>query len=268
MPIFAAAEDAQDHLRLLVEYQSVVYVGLPRSISSMDRPIKYENKLRINDSVTYRTATIADEQTGIEDLKDLCQNALKEEYWVFIPDQNLWLETGLCEKTESVEIDLPFFEDLIRKNDNVSVYHIHLKRYLESLEEKGLGKTPESWLIVPSFEDVALMIYFSSMFYKEHPEGNISWFICSPLGRTEYSMTEKGVEYYSKIKGNVFLLSYLYPSSTEPINSNRPLSFNLSTPHSIRDLIVWTDARGKGYFDISFSLEQSRYASSQIFQLY
>ena len=188
----------------------------------------------------------------LKNLRDLCMKASLEEHWVFLPDKNLWLEISYDETPGSAEIDLDFFKDLIKNNENLAIYHIHLKKYLKMLKEKGYKEISESWLVVPSFEDIALMVYFTSHFYEYHPKGKISWNICSPLGLTEYCLTEKGIEHYAKIKKDTFLLTYFYPCNTRTMDPNSASSFDISTPHKVEDLINWANAQGKEYIDVKF----------------
>ena len=237
---------------LLREYGSVVRIGGQKSSFGSNVPIIFKDKLQINESVTYRNAIRKDKQSGISDLKKLCKNAFLEEFWGFFPHEKLWLEISYNEKIDSTAIDFYYLEDIIKKKDDIHIYHIHLRNYLKSIEGKGYGKLPESWLVLPSFEDIALMVYFSSLFYHFHPHGNISWYICSPLGITEYILSDEGINHFRKIKQDTFFLEYFSPARASVMDPESLSIFDLSVSHDVDDLIEWANIQGKGYFEIRF----------------
>lgn len=249
----AAAASPGQRLPLLKKYRSVVCIGNTRHLPGRKVPIKYVDRLRINTSLAYRVAVSEDEQAGIEDLRTLCLGALLEEHWIFLPEKKLWVEAGYDEKPGSAGIDLDFLKDVIVKNDNMSIYHIHVKSYLKSFEKEGYGRIGETWLVVPSFEDIALMVYFSSVFRSSHPLGKISWRICSPLGITKYALTDKGVKHYTQIKNHAFLLDYFCPSHGKAMDPGSDTIFDINASHGVDDLIQWANTQGKGYIDVGFS---------------
>ena len=133
------------------------------------------------------------------------------------------------------------------------VYHIHPQEYLKLKECEGYDNIPQTWLALPSLEDISLMIYFSSLFYTQHPSGKVCWRICSPIGITDYALTQKGIDRYKDIRDNTFLLSYLYPSEGQVTHSKLATFFDIAVPHKVRDLIAWANAQGQGYTRISFT---------------
>ena len=121
-----------------------------------------------------------------------------------------------------------------------------------SLKKKGYEDVSQSCLVVPSFEDIALMVYFSSQFQEYHPGGRISWKICSPLGVTQYSLTDKGIEHFKQISEDAFFLEYFYPTNAKVIDPESVSSFNISVPYSVKDLIQWANDMGKGYVKVKY----------------
>jgi hypothetical protein len=159
---------------------------------------------------------------------------------------------GYDETIDSTGIDFNYLKDVVKKKENIVIYHIHLKNYLKSMERQGCGEIPETWLIVPSFEDIALMVYFSNLFYKYHPEGNIAWYICSPLGITEYILSGKGINHFAEIQQDSFFLEYLCPCRASVMSPDSLSTFDISVSHDAKDLISWANVQGKGYFKIRF----------------
>ena len=237
---------------LLMEHTSLVRIGHPESPFNAKTSIQFVDRLQINEVTSHRTAVRQDEQAGIKNLRGLCLNASVEEHWVFLPDEDLWLEISYDEAPGSAEIDLDFLEDLIKKHENLAIYHIHLRSYLKSLKERGYSAINETWLAIPSFEDIALMVYFTSHFHTYHPEGKISWKICSPLGLTEYSLTDEGIAHYDRINNDTFLLSYLYPSRSKAMDPEAVSTFDITAPHKVDDLINWANEQGKDYIEVKF----------------
>ena len=247
------AAQAEDY-PFLREYCSVVRVGAQKSSFGSIAPIIFKDRLQINESPTYRTAIRKDQQSGISDLKNLCKNAFLEEYWGFFPYEKLWIEMSFNEKIDSTAIDFNYLKEAVKKKDDICIYHIHLRNYLKSIDGEGYGKIPESWLVLPSFEDIALMVYFSSLFYHFHPHGNISWYICSPLGITEYLLSDKGINHFRKIEQDTFFLEYVSPTRSNVMNPKSLSISDLSVFHNVHDLMEWANIPGKGYLEIRFFL--------------
>ena len=192
------------------------------------------------------------EEAGINDLRELTETVGFEEHWVFLPDKNLWIEIGFREKLGSVEVDHDYLEKIIRENDRLGVYHFHPRHYLTTMEEWGYANIPETWLALPSLEDISLMVYYSSRFYDLHPKGKISWDFCSPLGITKYSLSKKGLKYYTNIERNGFLLRYIHSSHAEDSGPERAPFFDIKDAHTVYDLMTWANAQGEGYIGIEF----------------
>lgn len=235
---------------LLTKYTSVIHICTSSAQPGPSIPIKHIGRLCINTSVSYRTAVYKDEQAGLRDLFDLTRRARLEEHWVFLPKKALWLEIGYGEKEGSIEIDQGCLETIIRENADLAIYHIHPRNYLELKKREGYTNISETWLTLPSLEDVAFMIHYSSMFSREHPQGKISWNVCSPLGVTEYILTEKGLSHYRNIQQNAFLLEYFCTTHAKVSNNSSTPFFNITAPHRVQDLINWVNAQGNGYIRI------------------
>jgi hypothetical protein len=181
-----------------------------------------------------------------------------EEHWAFLPERDIWLEIGCREEEGSVEIDQDYLETIIRENAELAIYHIHPRNYLRSKARKGYTDIRETWLTVPSLEDVAFMIYYSSMFNREHPRGKISWNVCSPLGVTEYGLTQRGISHYENIQQNAFLLRYFCPSHAKVAEAALTPFFDIRSPHTVQDLIDWANTQGKGYIKIGFTPQNDK----------
>ncbi|RPI73740.1 MAG: hypothetical protein EHM45_20325, partial [Desulfobacteraceae bacterium] len=95
-----------------------------------DLPIKYIDKLRVNTENGYRLASLAHKEKGLAELRELAFVAEREEFWAFLPKKNIWLELGFKESYGAVSLDQEFLKALIRDNDDLEIYHIHLKHYL------------------------------------------------------------------------------------------------------------------------------------------
>ena len=93
---------------LLREYHSVVRVGQPRASLVRNVPLKYRDRLQINESLSHRAVVRKNEQSGVKDLRTLCNNAFLEEWWGFFPDEHLWVEMGHDEKIDSTWIDFNY----------------------------------------------------------------------------------------------------------------------------------------------------------------
>lgn len=238
---------------LLTEFSAVILIGKPQDEVRPSVPVKYASNLFINTSVSYRVAVQEHKQAGLKDLCDLTENASLEEHWVFLPDKDLWLEIGYREKPGSVGIDHDYLERTIKENDEMAIYHIHPRSYLRSMDRKGYSNIPETWLTLPSLEDVALMIYYSSRFYDQHPQGRISWYLCSPLGITEYALTEKGINHYRNIEHNTFLVRYFHPCHTPDPDLQLSRVFDITAPHTVQDLMDWVNSQGEGYLRVDFT---------------
>jgi hypothetical protein len=240
----------ENHIPVFREYSSIVRIGNNWSTDRLF--LKYEKALRINQSTSYWLAVQQGRQAGFDQLKNLSLNASVEEHWIFLPEENLWVEISFNETAGSTEIDFNFLKDYIAKYEKIEVYHVHLRNYLKSFNRKESASISETWLSVPSFEDIAIMVYFSSCFYKLHPDGTIAWKICSPIGMTDYSLSGKGIIHYMDIGKDSFMLSYLYPSVTKAVNPESISTFDVSRPHRIQNLMEWVNARGKGLINVRF----------------
>jgi len=243
---------AQENPPLFKGYTSIVRIDPPQSPLMLNSPIEFVETLRINKSLEYRSAALKDQASGVLDLRRLCLNAGVEEHWAYLPEKKLWYEISFDETPGAATIDFEFLEKLIEENSQISIYHIHLRHYLEKVKKEQDIEVPETWLVVPSFPDIALMIYFDYIFSQHQPEGNMSWYVCSPLGRTKYRLNASGKEHYRTIKNNSFLLTYFYPDNSPSIKAKSVATFDLSAPHDIGDLIDWVNEQGKGYFDIEY----------------
>jgi hypothetical protein len=218
----------------------------------LNTPIEFVEALRINKSLEFRSAAQKNRTSGILDLRRLSLNASVEEHWAYLPEKKLWYEISFGETPGAATIDFEFLAELIESNSEIEIYHIHLRHYLNKVKKEQNIDIPETWLVVPSFADIALMIYFDCIFSQHQPQGQMSWYVCSPLGRTKYSLNASGKEHYRTIKGNTFLLTYFYPDNSPSIDAKSVATFDFTAPHDIGDLINWVNEQGKGYIDIEY----------------
>ena len=233
-------------------HTSLVRVDPPLSPFRRDVDFEYRPELQINRSLTCRTLVILDEANGTGQLRRLTLTSDVEEHWAYLPGLKTWVEIGFNETPGTATIDFDYLHDLMTQHEELVVYHIHLRNYLENAKKELQLDIPDTWLIVPSFSDIALMIYFTSQFYALHPGGDISWKIGSPLGLTTYGLTEEGMRHYRTITDNAFLLTYFCPGREERIDGRAVPVFDLSAPHSTDDLMQWVNTQCKDMLKVTF----------------
>ena len=233
-------------------HTSLVRVDPPLSPFRRDVDFEYRPELQINRSLTCRTLVILDEANGTGQLRRLTLTSDVEEHWTYLPGLKTWVEIGFNETPGTATIDFDYLHDLMTQHEELVVYHIHLRNYLENAKKELQLDIPDTWLIVPSFSDIALMIYFTSQFYALHPGGDISWKIGSPLGLTTYGLTEEGMRHYRTITDNAFLLTYFCPGREERIDGRAVPVFDLSAPHSTDDLMQWVNTQCKDMLKVTF----------------
>ena len=114
-----------------------------------------------------------------------------------------------------------YIEQLIKEKDNIIIYHFHpgviiIEDALKSEDYKGLKESTKTKLksnmrvddAMPSGTDLGNMIGYSAAFYKLHPDGKMSYKICSHHGVTEFKLTEKGKEFYKSPARDPVLFGY------------------------------------------------------------
>jgi len=197
-------------------------VNIQSPISSEEQEELNLDSLVINTTDTIRTVIQKDESEGIKDLQSIIANAVYEEAWAYTPSDSTWHETGISQLIKNRIIRLDDSNELIivkpepsaslvRISDHIKTlfklydeivdYHLHplpdqeIKDEAESDNAEDLQTAREKLYVTkarPSYLDLLSMIALSHDFYTENPDGNISFKIASPLGITEYSLTEKG----------------------------------------------------------------------------
>lgn len=165
----------------------------------------------------YRSIVYKNEKRGVADMRKLLKSSRVEECWVYLPEEEKWVEIGRGETPEKkvdnryitkVSLDVQFLEELMTENSSLVVYHIHptytllLEENMNERREDGHAmnaneREKERALflmrrVFPSEQDLGNMIENTMEFYGKNPYGNVSFKISSHYGITEYRLTEKG----------------------------------------------------------------------------
>ncbi len=138
-------------------------------------------KINLNDGIYYITKK--DEKSGIEDIRKINNNY--EEAWLFLPEKQIWYETGIYSDSNST---FPFplrIGDALKENQEIKeliFYHNH----------------PGESYNKPSINDMRHLFgqNFDYLGYK------ITGKIVADKGVVEYSLNSKGKELLEKAKKN------------------------------------------------------------------
>jgi hypothetical protein len=161
--------------------------------------------LVVNVDKSYANVVRKSEKEGIRDMRKLVEGSTYEEAWTFLPDESLWIETGLGEmKIVSSGGEKLIVKELcseLRKifsgNKNVIKYHFHpVLAYFKSDIPGFYNRMAIS--SIPMDDDIFTTAILSRFFYNLQPGGTISFKICSHYGMTEYFLTEEGKRRFSK----------------------------------------------------------------------
>ncbi len=185
------------------------------------RKIRYEKILRINDDPLFRVAVKKSEKDGVRDLKNLAAKSKKEEFWTFLPDEDLWIELGLGGGdvtigdgedfvAATVATDTEFLQKIFADIPDLKLYHIHPKHLeteayrLWSQREEKAGRNPllddQKWTkaiisannLLPSQKDLLVLFEFQraqELWLKNlgiEAFVSVRHYVVSPLGALEY----------------------------------------------------------------------------------
>ena len=188
---------------------------VPKNLTTMVRPA-----LEINTGNRYKGRINKCEKEGIADIRRL--NSPYEEFWAYIPAECTWIELGILEQIRGTirrdrygNCRSPSTISGIKKADVISLikevntlilYHPHPTNnvLVEHLaKNKKLGKFSSSCIIearietleaaLPGIPDLASMLEFSRIFYRQHHDGIFAEKIVSTYGVTEYRLTTAGL---------------------------------------------------------------------------
>ena len=216
-----------NHLISYLVMASAVYFGTisagPEEKELPIRKIKYVNSLIVNRNKAIRTVALKNEFDGINDIKKLIKSSGYEEAWVYLPDKEEWIETGIDEEVNNgqtmIMSDADYEISLSRSNNRIYVYHFHptdeaiekeskqeyTNKKSEGVEQYHSEDENDNLLedlfngiedAAPSTTDLKSMVISSVKNRKINPKVNIVHKICSVHGVTEYSLTKKGFEHY------------------------------------------------------------------------
>ena len=188
---------------------------VPKNLTTMVRPA-----LEINTGNRYKGRINKCEKEGIADIRRL--NSPYEEFWAYIPAECTWIELGILEQIRGTirrdrygncrspstisGIKKADVISLIREVNTLILYHPHPTNdaLVEHLaKNKKLGKFSSSCIIearietleaaLPGIPDLASMLEFSRIFYRQHHDGIFAEKIVSTYGVTEYRLTTAGL---------------------------------------------------------------------------
>lgn len=210
---------------LLSAYALAFIISLYQNSSAVDnttheKEYKVIDKLIVNNNNNYKTVIYGNEDEGVSQIRELVENSLTEESWVYLPANEKWVEVGYNEESEKkikksyitrAKLDVRLLDILMGDNDHMVLYHFHppsfhsLEDKIRKREKKGMPmsdneieKERVSLLIksaYPSTSDLMNMIGNSTEYYERNPEGKITFKICSYFGITEYYLTDAGLIY-------------------------------------------------------------------------
>jgi hypothetical protein len=181
------------------------------------REIKLSPHLLVNVSNTERYVVNGKcESDGVQELSQILRGSDFEEMWAFLPrahgTQNCqWHEIGREEKSERdsahMRVDRAYLEELMAKNTEIHLYHVHPRRYFECAGHTGcrqdaaageVGSFDARWITdlvfsMPSPSDVHFMMDVTSRFYRHQGRGTIKHKVVTPYGVVDYGLTDQGL---------------------------------------------------------------------------
>jgi hypothetical protein len=242
---------------------AIAYALVSRNTTQC-RPVTRLENLIVNTSDDRRYEVQKSEEEGIQDIRKLVKSSDLEESWIYLPEKELWVETGINEKrVESdhlegiyVFLDIDLCRKLTKENDNLIFYHFHPYE-IELLYEKEEEFKP--FLIarnsIPSSGDLSHMAMVSLVFNRVNPDGKINFKVCSSEGIAEYSLTERGKYYFGKttpgeLKKIMEIKHFRSFSSALFLDAVAPSRFTVSPQERIQQLI---ELLNDEYMTVKFS---------------
>lgn len=205
------------------DYPSRGSIYAPR-VDGPALPFKQVDQLLINTSNRYRLV-VEDkcEAAGVSELLQLLKVSRFEEMWAFVPADErggrcTWYELGrevvAAGNEATVRVDRDFLTSLMRRHDELRLYHFHPLVYFERCANRrdcnafGLPIRPEqiaqARLIdnlrytMPSPEDVYFMMDVTWQFDQERAgTGKLINRVATPYGIVGYALTQAGKERFA-----------------------------------------------------------------------
>jgi hypothetical protein len=155
-------------------------------LAQSTRPLVFSSELSTNGQNAIRGVVAMAEAEGIDQIRRLLDTSALEEQWVFLPEPQIWIEIGVGEVDDRVEVDVDFLERVLGAFDTVHLYHIHPARYFEP------GGSDTLALALPSPSDVESSVKIAKLQQALSPGSEVRSFVVSPLGVVEYAPTPLG----------------------------------------------------------------------------
>ena len=142
--------------------------------------------------------TNKNEEEGIKDIKKIINNSNYEEAWLYLPEKQIWYETGFYSDSISVCTNYSIVNKILEKNKDIKelvFYHNHPWSPKYSLNQ----------IKYPSTTDVVETLG-RTLDYSNY---NIKGKVCSKGGVCEYSLTEKARKEF-EIKNEIKIKDYYH----------------------------------------------------------
>ncbi len=145
----------------------------------------YSDTLKINLDDKMHYVTKKDEKSGVEDIRKI--NNGYEEAWLYLPEKQIWYETGIYSDSNSTHPFILRIGDALKENQDIKeliFYHNH--------PGEGYNK--------PSTNDLQYLL-MQNFYYSGY---KITGKIVADRGIVEYSLNSKGREVLEKAKKSNF----------------------------------------------------------------
>ena len=168
------------------------------------------------------------EEEGIKDIRKLLEGPDISEGWIYMPEQELWIEAGEIQDGPpdfSEPVQLMFDQESLciagPMQEDMHFYYFHPSRIYESWVSEArdavlklepskefytdesikarVEQMPKVKSAIPSARMVSNMVLTSLFSDKVNPGKEVMYCLCSDLGITDFSLTESGREYFKDI---------------------------------------------------------------------
>ncbi|MBI2102277.1 hypothetical protein HYT55_00420 [Candidatus Woesearchaeota archaeon] len=182
--------------------------------ASLTLPLRHTPTLVVNTDNTYHLTALKSEKEGVKDLQKLAQRADREEVYVFLPEEERWIEIGYKESAIELQVTPqgevygkvtaacdPLLDIFLAQHKSLAIYHFHPRLFREKTiallkEHPPKKETLEDAIafqqdnhVLPSSIDLFSMITESAKYYHQyHPDGEIVFNVVSAEGVTRYEI--------------------------------------------------------------------------------
>jgi len=189
--------------------------------ASLTLPLRQTPTLVVNTDNTYRLTAYKSEQEGVKDLRNLAD---REEVYVFLPEEERWIEIGYKESAIELQVTPrgevygkvtaacdPLLDTFMAQHKSLAIYHFHPRLFREKViallkEHPPRKETLEDAIafqqdnhVLPSSVDLYSMITQSAKYYHQyHPDGEIVFNVVSAEGVTRYEIDSNLRENFSQ----------------------------------------------------------------------